>query len=329
MSGPIDPQLAASCRDRELVTPELHASNDFYGHASLLKAYAGRSSLESLKVAIEHGVILNDYVWDVDLESQMPLFFCANARRAELFDARARYGRGVPIGAMPHYVKRSSATTPSRKVLLAFPSHSSHRVKASFDVGLFADRLETHGKRFDEVRVCVYWRDVEAGLDRAFRARGFHVVSAGHMFDPRFLPHLLEHIDGASAAMTNEVCSAVLYAAFANKPVWIEPQQVSHVAADEILVVDVPAYADHPMVQRIERLFAEPGDALTPEQIALRDELLGVQHVRTPAQIAELLDEAEDRYRASATLQRRIRDGVRRLSYVRARVRQELRNRWR
>lgn len=322
-----DHDLHRRCRDRDLITPELHASNDFYGHASLLKQYANRSGLSALKVAIEHGVILNDYVWNVDLESGMPLFLCANARRAALFDAKRRHGRAVAIGAIPHYLRRSPRRMPARKILLAFPSHSSHRVKASFDADLFAVRLADHGKRFDDVHVCVYWRDVLAGLDRTFRARGFEVVSAGHMFDPQFLPRLFTLLDSATAAMANEVSSAVLYAAFAGTPVWVEPQEITHVAPPEVLAVDVPDHREHATVLGLERLFAEPRETLSDEQAAVIAALMGTAHVRSPAQLAALFDEAEAEYRAHRSVRRTVRDAVRRLSFVRARVREELRRR--
>ncbi len=325
------PDLHELCRDRDLVTPELHESNDFYGHAALLKRYASRSPLRSLKAAIEHGVILNDYVWDNDARCGMPLFLCASPRRAELFAARAAGTRAVPIGPMPHYAAAGMppATTPAKKILLAFPSHSSHRVRSVFDANAFADRLEQVGKEFDAVHVCIYWRDVEIGLDREFAARGFHCVSAGHMFDPAFLPRLLTLLREATLVMTNEVGSSVLYAAYAGKPVWIEPQKVEYVAPEEILAVDVPAHLDHPNVKRLQALFAEPRGDLSAEQRDFTTELMGTRYVKTPGEISTLLDEAAQQYRANLTLARRVRDGARRLHYVRGRVKQELKNRWR
>lgn len=323
--------LRELCHDRELVTPELHASNDFYGHAALVKRYVGRPALSALKVAIEHGVILNDYVWDNDVTSDMPLFLCANPRRAELFTAKGTRTRAVPIGPMPYYAAAMMpAPVPSaRRTLLVFPSHSSHRVRAEFDAGAFADRIVEHGKQFDDVAVCVYWRDVERGLDRTFAQRGFSIVSAGHMYDPAFLPRLLTILRGAAAVLTNEVGSAVLYAAFVGKPVWIEPQRVDYIASEEVLAVDAPAHLEHANVQDMQRLFAEPRSDLSTEQRAFADRLLGVEHVHTPRALAHLLDEAQEIYRDRLTLGRRLRDGARRVQYVRARVKDELRKRWR
>jgi hypothetical protein len=321
-------ELHRLCRDRDLVTPELHASNDFYGHAALLKRFAGRPALSSLKVAIEHGVILNDYVWHQDVTSGMPVFLCANPRRAQLFRERGPKARAVPIGPMPYYVKLPPRSPPESRVLLAFPSHSSHRVRAVFDARAFAARLGELGKAYDEVHVCVYWRDVLEGLDRVFRERGFTCVSAGHMFDAAFLPRLLGLLAGAAAVMTNEVGSAVLYAAFAGKPVWIEPQRVDYVASEEILAVDTPDFVDHPTVRKLQTLFAEQRSDLSDAQRTLAGELLGMAHVKSAAEIAALLAEAESCYRNEITIARRLRDGARRLNYVRARVKQELKNRW-
>jgi hypothetical protein len=321
-------ELHTLCRDRELVTPELHESNDFYGHAALLKRYAARPALSSLKVAIEHGVILNDYVWQQDVTSGMPLFLCASSVRAHLFAQRRTKSRAVPIGPMPYYVKTEPVPAPTRHILLAFPSHSSHRVKAVFDAQAFAQRLAEVGKDYDDVHVCVYWRDVQSGLDRLFRERGFTCVSAGHMFDAAFLPRLLRLLSGAAAAMTNEVGSAVLYAAFAGKPVWIEPQHVDYVASEDVLAVDTPDFADHPTVETMLLLFNQQRADLSVAQRTFAADVLGMEHVKSPAQIAALLAEAESCYRNEITIRRRLRDGARRLHYLRARVKQELKNRW-
>ena len=42
-------------KDRLLVTDELHSSNDFYGHATILKKYAQIQPEYQIKAAIEHG----------------------------------------------------------------------------------------------------------------------------------------------------------------------------------------------------------------------------------------------------------------------------------
>ena len=54
--------------DRALATVEVHASNDFYGHATVLKEYAGLPPKRPLKAAIEHGAPVTDLIWQVDLQ---------------------------------------------------------------------------------------------------------------------------------------------------------------------------------------------------------------------------------------------------------------------
>ncbi|CAN5857990.1 hypothetical protein BH11MYX2_BH11MYX2_30040 [soil metagenome] len=287
--------------------------------------------MSSLCAAIEHGVILNDYVWDVDASTALPSFLCATPRRAALFSARAPHVAAKPIGPMTAYAAAlvPRPTKPTRRVLLAFPSHSSHRVRAVFDAGAFADRLAEHGKRFDEVHVCVYWRDVESGLARVFAERGFTCVSAGHMFDPEFLPRLLQLLGKATAVVANEVGSSVLYAASAGVPVWLEKVRVDYVALSDVLAVDTPDHVEHANVLAIERLFAEPTDAISTEQRTFIADLVGAEHVLNRHQMAAVLDEAEQRYRESLTPTRRIRDAARWVQYLRARVRQEIQTRWR
>lgn len=319
-----DPLLQL-CRDRPLVTPELHASNDFYGHATLLKRYAGLPATRSLSVAIEHAITFNEYLWEVDLGTQMAGFLCGSPETARTYEARTGHlVPATPIGPLALYARRSPVTQGPR-TLAVFPTHSSHRVRTEFDIDAFVGMIDEVRGEFERVLVCVYWKDVLHGLHRTFEARGLACVSAGHMFDPEFLPRLLAILDGATMVFTNEVGTHMLIATLLDKPVWLRRMEIRYVAAQEILDVDVPQFVDHPTVTRALDLFAKPRDDVSPEQRTFVEELTGAACHRTPEAMREILLEADARYRRTRPLDTYVKDlaltGLHRARRLRDRLR--------
>src|SRR5688572_23176995 len=77
--------IVGLCRDRRLVTPEIHATNDYYGHAALLKRYASLPPRRPLKTVVEHGPFMDDFLWEQDLRSPFSIILCASERRAEWY----------------------------------------------------------------------------------------------------------------------------------------------------------------------------------------------------------------------------------------------------
>lgn len=326
-SPPGEDPLVRLCRERRLFTPELHASNDFYGHAHLLKRYAGLREESPLKVAIEHGVTLEDSIWKVDLETVMSVFLCAGAAHARDYEARTGgRKRALPIGPMYRYAEAGAGPAAPRtdRVLLAFPVHSSHRVRAVFDAQAFSDEAERVGRDFDRVVVCVYWRDVLHGVHELFRARGFEVVSAGHMFDFEFLPRLVRIVREATLVLTNEVGTQVLVSTLMGKPVLLRRTEVSYEASGAVLAEDVPPFLTHPRVQRILELFSEPHDAPTAAQRALVEEVAGAAHTRSPTEMRTILEEAEQVYRRRVGPARRLGDAARRALFLIRRTSRDL-----
>lgn len=315
-------ELLALCADRALLTPELHASNDYYGHAAILKRYCGLPEQSALKVAVEHGVMLNDTIWTYDLNTAMPLFLCAEASHARQYESRTSGRRALPIGPMIHYANALSAPErrSARRVLTAFPAHSSQRVRVRYDRQALLRRLEGLRREFDEIVVCLYWRDVLHGAVADYAQRGFTCVSAGHIYDKEFLPRLVEVLRGSTLVYTNEVGSHVLYAALLDRPVWIERCEVRYEADAEIASMDVPAFTDHPNVADLLLLFGRRVEALTAEQLSFVRQLCGADYVRSPGQLREVLTAAAAEYRQIASLRQRTKDVLRRLRYHQRRI---------
>jgi hypothetical protein len=303
--------LRELARDRRLVTRELYPFNAFYGHADLLRRYARRSDGRSIKAAIEHGPTLFPNPHDVDLGTRLPRYFCASPLQAAFFEEHARHGTcAAAIGALILYA-RALAPPPEERAdvprLVFFDAHSSHYATARYDVDATAARLAELRDEFAEVVVCLYWRDVLLGRAELYARHGLRCVTAGHMFDPQFLFRLVEIITSASIVLTDRLGSQLLYPLVLDRPVWLEDS-----AVDYELAADAPAGTLGPpqegdVVDRARALFGRRVDRIEPDQRAFADELCGTSSLRTPEELAGLLDEAEAAYRSEVALPWRLR----------------------
>lgn len=302
--------LSELCRDRELLTREVHAPNAFYGHDHVLRRYAGITGAEPLRVAIEHGIVFNDFMWHVDLMTRMPMFLCANQRRATMFESRTRK-RGIAVGPMILYAAAAVVERPRESTLVAFPAHSTHHMSSVFDAEEFADTLERDGAAYQRVVVCMYWKDYLAGRARTYEQRGFTITTAGHMYDPGFLDRLVEILRGASAVVSNEVGTHLLYSVLLGRPVWLRRQQVGFEArSSHVHERDGGSIHEHPNTVRCIELFETPTTEITGAQREYVDEMTGRAQFRSPSEMRALLDEAAASYRRTATLEDRARDAI-------------------
>lgn len=301
--------LRRLARDRPLVTNEYHEPNAYYGHAAVLKRYIGLPGWRPLPAAVEHAVYVSGYIWDAEADTPLRTILCSTPERAARYVDRDPHAAvPVPIGPIASYLTPPPPPPAAGGALVAFPAHSTHLLQSQFDVEEFISQIEGVRDRFDDVRVCLYWKDVLLGRDAPYRAAGYTCVTAGHMYDPRFLPRLRNIFARARAIVVNEVGSPVLYSVLWNRPVWVTEQAISREADAEVLAREQLSdrqWADDTATLR--GLFAEPAWEVTDEQRAHIEWFSGIGSVRSPAELSQILEEAAARYRAAVPAEERRR----------------------
>jgi hypothetical protein len=304
MGPPRDPDLRSLARDRSLATRELHFPNAYYGHNRVLRRYAQLRSERSLKVAIEHGpVIAGDRFWEVDTATRMPIFLCAGPERAAQYreiggnalEARA-------IGPLILYARHSQARPPGDR-LLFFPSHSTHHVRTRYDFREVEKLLERYRRDWNQITVCVYWRDVLDGHADVYRSLGVECVTAGHMYDSGFLDRLRMIIERCDAVSSIEVGSHVFYSVALGRPVSLEWQEIEYGSGKHKDLVGSRTRSWHGAMERL-RSALERG--LTDAEVAWVRQLIGVEEHRTSENLRGLLEEAEGLYRRTYRIPERI-----------------------
>lgn len=212
--------------NRPLLTNEKHRPNDYYGHATILKKFAGIDAKISLPLTMEHGVVFSEsFVWDKDLKSNIYLTLSdfrhhIIKEKTDLFP--------VAIGPYLHYapdiIDRMEMVQEKRRLgknLLVIATHSTHHIKTNFSESLLERELKERKSDYDSIRILVYWKDLNESWVRNYQEAGYEIVCAGHMYDPMFASRLKHYLQISNEVLANAEGTGIVYALFLGKPVYL------------------------------------------------------------------------------------------------------------
>ena len=276
--------LDSLCADRPVPSYEVHSENPLYGHAGILKRYAGLPRRYALKIAIPHGVNFARTFSSYSPRELVPvLTYWRDHDRATIRGQNVQ-GRLWPMAAPFCYALRSvkRVNSAGRRGTIFFPSHSTPNTSADVDFGELADTAAGLSDSRGPVTVCLYWRDIQLGHHRPFLDRGLDVVSAGHIHDEWFLYRLVHLCSLHRFAATNEIGSHCFYAIAAGC-------RLSFVGPSRRNAVGI--YGD--VESGAESFFAGLETMSDDEQRLGANEFLGVQYLETPGQLRRTLLSAE------------------------------------
>ena len=293
-------------KDRPLVTSELHSSNDFYGHAALLKKYAGIPSNYQIKAAIEHGPFPPGRVWDVDFKSSLPAMLVYGAYRYPTLKEKtnkALFSTGPIIRYAPHFLDNHTLSLEKQRIgetLLVFPHHSTHWIDANYDIHRYCRILEDIGKEFNTVMVCIYWKDVLRGTAEKYMEHGFECVTAGHIYDPLFLPRLKSIIELATISTSCSYGTHVCCCIAMGKPHFVIENKVKRTAAsDEILRRDIAPQTEKTAIwaSQMKDAFSKIRSDISQKQNEIANKYWGFSEFKTTAEMRLIFQATEDMYK--------------------------------
>ena len=256
--------------------------NHYYGHSAALALHAGLGSVRHIDGLLQHG-------WTVRSPSLVHFSDFARlppgARRlvwshdARGWDPAEDPFETTPIGAPFLYLSALTAQQPVAPLdaAVAFPVHDTRLVKLENDEATLARELaEQDGPSI----VCLHPEDLERPEKlQVWLEHGHRVVSAGERRDPQFLGRILRLVRGARRVVSNQLSTAVVYAAAEGTPT-------------EILGPDITIGSLGTDVSRRARELWPEFHETAPEDQARRTVALaelGHQHLLDPAALKEVL----------------------------------------
>lgn len=276
-----------------LFTIERCAQNDFYYNAYHMKKYCGLSNNYRIKAAIEHGVYLDDGVWDLDINHGYNNIITLGEARKEILKNRTDKNI-VKVGPYIAYAesfwneeKIVKEKVKNGKTLTVFPSHSTTQVDMNFDIPQFIKKIREISAGYDTIVVCMYWKDVLQKKYEAYEKEGFKIVSAGHMFDPQFLPRLKTIILLSDMIMANDFGSFIGQATYFDKPCYLYKMDCNVKADNDIYIKEYMSKGR--LYKQAFDVFNSITNKVTEEQYAFCNYVWGNNEVKSKDELREIL----------------------------------------
>src|SRR5699024_6486059 len=224
------PYVVPETRHRIFRWARIDIQHHSYRHSAALARHAGLGEVRHTDGLLQHGwtdrspslVHFSDFA---RLPRTARRLVWSHSPRG--WDPAADPYETTPIGAPFLYL---SAMTDDRHVeplgaAVAFPVHDTRLVKLEQDDAVLAREL---AERDGPSVVCLHPEDLDRPEKlRVWGAHGHRVVSAGERRDPQFLGRILRLVRGARRVVSNQLSTAVVYAAAEGAPTAIYGSDLS------------------------------------------------------------------------------------------------------
>ena len=298
--------IKSLARERPLVTSEILDLNDTYGHAHVLKKYANIKQEYQIKGVLEHPVMLFDQIYEGEISYPLPAHFTMSKYRfpyLRQLTNKALFAIGPSIHyAMPLFSEQEIEEIKKAlgKTLLVFIPHSAMQIIVSADHQKIISHIKEIEKEFDNILICLGWKEVLLDVDKIYRAEGYTCVTAGHSFDLNFLPRLKSLILISSHTMSFGFGTHVGFCIHLNRPHWIVPIKISSTAPKKIQkgVYYRPTPLSRNQINWIHKKLKGPIDYITDEQREIVDMMWGSSEVKSPKELRVIFKITEDMFKS-------------------------------
>ncbi|NJL53237.1 MAG: hypothetical protein HC930_15545 [Hydrococcus sp. SU_1_0] len=192
---------------------EIYAGGGYYGIGKIIKEYAIFPDFLPLPVSIQHGWANITHVHDACSGSPENWFWTESIAIKYQNEFK---GLNIRVVGAPflYLLTHLNYVEPIEKEgSIVFPAHSSKLIKVECDFDKYADMLEELSDEYKPITICMYYLDIERGLDIPFRRKGFEIIKNGDsLYDVNFLKQFINNTHGKKYAFSNQTTSALLFA---------------------------------------------------------------------------------------------------------------------
>ena len=193
---------------------EKFLSVSYYGNGNIIRKYAGFPNFLPLPVSIQHGwskiTIKHDAIrfapenwyWSDEIEKKYNEEYPYLRTRAV----------GAPFLYLLECLKYNNENTKGFGSIV-FPSHSTNLIEMNCNFHDYANMLDNLPNIYKPITVCMYYLDLDKGLDFHFRQHGFDITTNGTgIYDGNFLNKFIDNTKNKKYAFSNQMTSALLFA---------------------------------------------------------------------------------------------------------------------
>ena len=285
-------------------TFQTYNGNNTYGILKNLKKYSSFNGIE--KVAIEHGYYIGEFVYENEINYSKLLTF--SKEREEIINRKSNNSFGISIGPYIHYIDSFYSETEMinlkkffGKTLLVFPTHSLECIDI-VESNFLIKKIEEIKNDYNTVLVCLYYADIQKGIDKLYKKYNYKIVTAGHRYDVQFLNRLKSIIQLSDYSISNFFGTHTIYCTHLNKPhtIFFEElkyeenkkfvgSDISKIALEEIAIND---FIYQKQMKLIKKYYTAYPNSL--EILQIKKELnymFGFEEIKTPMEIKKILGE--------------------------------------
>jgi len=297
--------IKSLARERPLVTPEILDLNDCYGHAHVLKKYCNIKEGYQIKGVLEHPAMPIDQIFEGEISYPLPAHFTMSKYRfpyLRQLTNKALFAIGPSIHyATPLFSEQEIEEIKKAlgKTLLVFIPHSAMQIIVKNDHKKIISTIKDIEKDFDNILICLGWKEVLLDADKIYRAEGYTCVTAGHCFDLNFLPRLKSLILLSSHTMSFGFGTQVGFCIHLSKPHWIVPTEITASAPKKIQkgVFYKPTPLSRNQINWMYKKLKGPVDYVTEDQREIAEMMWGSSEVKSPKELRELFKIADDMFK--------------------------------
>lgn len=287
--------LSRKCINDKL---SLIRDNNLYGIEEVITKFIG-SNIN--KVFFEHGIVFGNLVTNNTKDTFAKKVVTYGKYRKCILEGMIAK-EVITIGPFIHYA--SHILTESEyveqksilgRVLLVFPTHSIKSVESEYDIEAFCNEVAEKSSNFDNVVVCLYWKDIELGKDILYIKKGFKVVTAGYYNDTNFLNRLKSIIELSDMVIANEIGTFLGYCIFLGKPVYLFNQEIKHKGLGIASQIELKQRTDSELDNYLDlrqKFFEYFGffiEKITDEQYEICNNIWGFDQIRDKDELKSML----------------------------------------
>lgn len=262
--------------------------SNFYGHAKALKEYCG---IQELHYSIEHGLYYADnYIPMASFTKTVNRIITLSDYRKSILCSQLTKPI-VTVGPYIHYAKILYASDDLQslkermgRTLLYFPTHQSTEDEIEYDVQEDINIVLkfANDKAFDTILVCMFYLDIiNTNYAQIYEKNGLKIVTAGNRYDFNFINRLKTIISLADYTLSNNVGTHTGYCVYMHKP--------HYVFTDQLYKMENSA-----LMLEVGDAFSEYSQDITSKQLQVINKYWGLDCVRTPEELREILQSCEN-----------------------------------
>lgn len=279
-------------------TQEIHQPNDWYGHAKIFKKFLNLPENYQFKFIIEHGTYLNNEVADIDLETNLPSFVTYSENRIKILKRYRDFA--FSVGPFINYAEdiltQEEFNKEKRRLgksLLLFPIHSTLDTDINFNITQLCNLVKKMGKKFNSVRVCLYWTDILRKNYQIYQDYGFETVTAGHILDPNFIPRLKSIIKLSSYTISNGISTHIAYCLALNKPHYLISQKL-FLSGNKKEIKNNLIFRKSKEYREVFKEFSKNVEKITPKQYTIANRYWGLNNIKTKNEFLKIVKKTEE-----------------------------------